>query len=625
MYTMKNGILMKDGKPVYGLGAAYYPSFHAKKMPVPPEGDQYGEAEKDLQLMKEIGLNLVRTAALGNLTEENRQFHLDSPLIDFIMKRIGELDMASMIRIQGYSMKTQDYEGAEMVDQNGMPYNTHSWSNFIQDTLHHPQILADNHAGTAEIARHFLPYPNLTSFITYNEPHYPASGVFDYNPMAIANYRKWLVKKGYKTEEEAASLQPPTRRPLPGEDLNEWTYWRMFAVEAMSNFLNSTAAVSKAEGEQIESMTCMTPNMLEFDNYVKGCDYFDVAEGMDVLGLTLYKNCQGGDYYTTNFLLNCAESAAAVCGKHYWLIELDNATNIPGDHFNRQSYLAVGTGCKGIVYYQWRGDYPFEGAPEPNGFGFRNSDGSKAPNFDNGVRMVSLLNKLSDEFVRAEKVRSGAAILYSPYAAMLADAVDNGFETQLGVLKNTYIERMRRYYYELHRNGLAVDVVKTCHLAENRLGVKAVFVPAYELLSETEKQELDAFIAQGGKVFLQATDRWQKGLVKNGFEELHAVKEKFDACWQTEEALEYAGISPIVSLSTTALGIDTLENENSYVISLINLSKLHDRIENAELTLHAAASGAEFFTTTEQISLKVENGKIRLPAITDGAFVIIRK
>ena len=43
MYEMKNGLLHIDGEPVIGLGAAYYPSFHEGKYPVPPEGDRIGE------------------------------------------------------------------------------------------------------------------------------------------------------------------------------------------------------------------------------------------------------------------------------------------------------------------------------------------------------------------------------------------------------------------------------------------------------------------------------------------------------------------------------------------------------------------------------------------------------
>ena len=39
MITMKNGVLHKDGKPVFGLGISYYASFHPEKRTVQAEGE----------------------------------------------------------------------------------------------------------------------------------------------------------------------------------------------------------------------------------------------------------------------------------------------------------------------------------------------------------------------------------------------------------------------------------------------------------------------------------------------------------------------------------------------------------------------------------------------------------
>ena len=44
---------------------------------------------------------------------------------------------------------------------------------------------------------------------------------------------------------------------------------------------------------------------------------------MDIMGITLYKNSGGADYYTTDMVINCAEAAAAVDGKHLWMVEQD--------------------------------------------------------------------------------------------------------------------------------------------------------------------------------------------------------------------------------------------------------------------------------------------------------------
>ena len=49
MYNMKNGVLHKEGKPVFCIGLSYYPSYHERKIPVPESGDRIGEMKKDLR------------------------------------------------------------------------------------------------------------------------------------------------------------------------------------------------------------------------------------------------------------------------------------------------------------------------------------------------------------------------------------------------------------------------------------------------------------------------------------------------------------------------------------------------------------------------------------------------
>ena len=58
-YTIENGIYKKDGKPVFALGVSYYPSYHERKVPVPPDGDRIGELNKDIKGMHDFGFNIV--------------------------------------------------------------------------------------------------------------------------------------------------------------------------------------------------------------------------------------------------------------------------------------------------------------------------------------------------------------------------------------------------------------------------------------------------------------------------------------------------------------------------------------------------------------------------------------
>lgn len=627
MFEIKNGIMYKDGKKVLGLGAAYYASFHKLKMPVPPFSDQIGEMKKDIAKMKDAGMNIVRTAALGKFdcSGGSGKF-IPSPLIDEMMKTIEENELAAFIRIQGYSMKLKDYENTSMISSTGSPYKDLDWSNFLNDSIHHSQVASDNYSGTKIIADHYKDMDSIVAFLTYNEPHYPADGVYDYSEYAINDYRKWLKENNINLSDNLDTYEPPRHRPKEGERIEDWVYWRMFSMNSMSEYLNKTAYAAKEINPRIQSLTCMTPNMLECDNFIKGCNFYDVASGMDMLGITVYKNSDGADYYALDMILNSAECAASLYGKHAWMVELDAGTPISIGHFNRETYMTVGSGYKGIIYYQWRGDYPLEGTPEPNMFGFINTDGTKTEHFTEKMNMLKLLKELSDVIVNSEKHHSGVAILHSDYAAMYSDAVENIHEKTTGMRKNTYISRVRRYYKELKCEGVTVDIVRSEHLKENKLGIKALFVPEFSYLSEREKKEVESFKSAGGKVFVQAYDKWQNGLEKFGFDELGTLPERYTSCYEISEALEYAGVKPFyTNVSNVPLGINVLESDDCYLLSVVNISKLHPQLTDVKIKINADFLSAKMLTPSETSEVDVNDKTVNIPVLGDGCILILKK
>ena len=645
MYKIKNGILHKDDTPVFGMGTSYYASYHAKKVPVPEDGDRIGELKKDLRGMKEAGYNIVRTASLGHVfLDKNGEIKVETPLIDAMMKEADEVDIAAMVRLQGYEMCYHDFDDCAMVNQDGVALDRSVWSNFIQNCLHHKGVLEDNEMGTRALAKHYSRFKNVVSYVTYNEPHYPGGGYFDYNPHAVAAYKKWLVQKGIKSQEDVEKTVPPTKRPSPGEDPLEWVNWRLFALESMVRFLNESANYAKQECPDKMMTTCMTPQMLETTNTLNCVEYFDVGKEMDIVGITLYKNACGGDYFTTDLILSGAESAAAVCKKHMWLIEYDCSTAISREKFNRQTYMAVGNGAKGIMYYQWRGDHPFEDAPEPNMFGVLNSDGTKAPNYEFSCEMTALLNKLSPKIVGAEKLRSGVAVLHSDYASLYCDATENGFAMEKGArqkkelgkmfpawlkekLSNSFEVTLRIIYAMLRERNVNVEVVKAENLKENNTGVKALFVPAFELLSETETVQVREFARNGGKVFIVSDESWHFGLTKPGFDLLDSDRKPSTSCYSVEEALELADVRAVMKFdcNSHALKANVLEGNGYYLAAVTNTSNLHPTISGAKLKIAFEAKSAKFIDPKREIDLEIKGNKIFMPEIADGGFVLIEK
>lgn len=210
MFELKNGILIKDGKPVFALGQSYYPSYHPKKVPVPPEGDRYNELKADIKDMADAGFNIVRMAALGDIKRINGEIKVEFPLIDAIIERAEEVGIATMVRLQGYGINLSGYTDSTMLNQNDeeMPFH---WGWFVRNCLNHPGILKDNEDVTVASAAYFSKYPSVVSFQIYNEPAYPTKEHYDYNPHSINAWRKWLVDQGIKTADEVKKTRPAAK------------------------------------------------------------------------------------------------------------------------------------------------------------------------------------------------------------------------------------------------------------------------------------------------------------------------------------------------------------------------------------------------------------------------------
>ncbi len=615
MYSMKNGILYENGKAVFCVGQSYYPSYHPYKVPVPEDGDRVGEMKKDILGMKEAGFNLVRGASIGDVRRVNGEIEIHTEFMEQMLDECDKVGIASMMRLQGYSMNLSGYDDFYMINAEGQEMDKTRWYDFLQNSMYHEGILRDNDEGTKALAQLYAKHPSLVSFQTYNEPHYPSSGLFDYHPATIAAYRKWVVEKGIMTEAEAADYDPPRRRPGKGEDIQPWVNWRLFSVETLSKFLAHSADVAKKVDPTKESLTCITVDPVRVDNARRGCSYFDNAKDMDTLGITHYIASYGAPYFEACLVLDNSESAAAAQGKHCWLIEYDARTNITLKKLYQETYAAVGAGIKGIMYYQWRGDHIFPDSPEGNGFGFLNYDGTKTENYEKKLDVVRLLNKLSDEIGNAERMRCGIAVVHSEHAFMAADALENDEISE----RNSFLELYKALYKQLRMTGITVDFTQTDMLSSNPLGLKAVLVPRYSLFSQKEKDELQAFQDKGGKVYIceDATFAMKRlGETYGKYEETpHNI----------EDILDENDIEPIIISSNRSLMVQAIKGDGYAVACLNNISTVNETLTGATLTLNQlTATKATLYTPYSEAELRVEGDVVYLPEIKEGAFVVLR-
>lgn len=618
MYKLENGCLFKNDKKIYPLGQSYYPSFHKAKYPVPPEGDRIGEMKKDLKMMREMGFNHVRFAALGTMElDENDNIISDTSFVDEMIKEAEKNDMSVSVRLQGYVINLHGYKNVLMINNEGKQQDTSLWYNFIQNTLHHEGLAEDNRLATETLAIHFEKFDNVVAYQIYNEPHYPTDGVFDYHPLAIQAYRKWLVNNSYMTEDEAKCYEPPKSRKE--KTAVEWVRWRMFARDSLTNFLNSSSDASKAVS-CLPTFTCFTTIGTHSLNAASGVDYYANPKSMDILGYTCYLQPEGADYFTFGATVDAINCAAEIQGKKAWCIELDSRTKIPPDIFNKETYATVGAGVSGIIYYQWRGDYPSEATPIPNGCGLINYDGSKTANFENAGKMVKLINTLSDYIVNAKKHHSSIGILYSDYANFMCDATENDDNAPETYITNTFLTQLSSIYEQIRRKGYNVDVADAQSLKENILNIKTLFVPAHEKISEGEKRCIQEFIKNGGDVYVPELVR--PFGCSAGYRKYGTKKDLYDSALTINDICEvFAEKPPIISDNPYVMA-QLLDGDGYKLAALTNISVFHKSVPT-KLFVNFSAKKATVYCSTEQaFSAEVKDGTADIRNIKDGAFVI---
>ena len=625
MYCIKNGILYKNGKKEFVLGESYYPSFHPSKFPVPPEGDRYGEMKKDLRMMREAGFNHVRFAALGNVSlGEDGEVCVDTPFIDDMIEEAEKNDISVSIRQQGFSVNLRGFTDAEMVDYNGRNPDF-IWSDFVRTTLNHEGILEDNQAYAEALAEHYSKNPTVVAFQIYNEPHYPEIGTpyyYDYHPKTIEAFRRWLVENGVFTNEEAENYEPPRTR---GEQSSRmWALWRIFSMDNLNAFLEN-AAIGSKKGSPLPTFTCLTSYQVKSQNYSSGVDYFGNARALDILGYTTYIHANGPGYYPMCLHADLAQCAAELEGKESWCVELDSRTYIPCTVYNRGTFVIIGAGAKGIVYYQWRGDCPVPGVPYPNSCGILNYDGTKTHNFDNAVNVNRYVERMNDLIMNSRREHMGIGLLHSEYATLVCDSREEKGTFQAGQKGNIYLTVYTEVYRQLRDAGYNVSITDAANLKKNPFGIKVLFVPRVEMLSDEERKAVDEARASGVRVF--------ENMFTEGTTRCIAFKEYrvntptgtalvFDPYHSVYDIEEMTGVHPVAISLDNGVGIQVLRGDGYRLLVLTNKSSVRQEI-NAKIRINTPFISAEIFDIDGEKDVVIKGNEVSVD-IKDGGIILLR-
>ncbi len=614
MYKLENGILYCNGKKVFGIGSHYYPSYHPLKVPVDEKGDRVNEAKRDLAMMKEARVNIVRTAAIGSIAEGENGVETSFPMGDIIAKECDKNGIALIVRLNGYDVTLKKRENALMIDEKGEPIKD-CWNYFVRNCMNNDEVTNDNKKITRAGGRHFASYPCVVGYQIYNEPSYPNLGFFDYNEHSVEKYKKWLVEKGTVSEEESRLIKPPKRRPTYSEETDSWMNWRLFHLERLNDYLNEIAVEAKKSGGEKEVLTCMTVCPVQQGSSIRGADYFRNAEGMDIVGITLYLPSKGPTYFEHSRVLDYASGAAASQGKHLWVVECDGKMSLSSHDYEVNIYSIIGSGAKGIMPYQWRGDIVAEGSPEPDGYGMLYNDGTPTEKYQSFIKMNELLSTFGERLVDKERFNAGVGILFSERANAYCDAIENGNIQDSWQGRESSILNAMAIYRDLKTRFVSAHGVRTKDLINS--GIKVLLIPCSEGLDEREWSEIRAFEIGGGKLY------WYN-------RHLSAYQTEDKRVLFLDKILSENQIKAIASTDCSCVDVKILEGENEYAFAVVNYDD--DQTEKTdvkiEFSFDTSQSKCEFITVDgkSELSLLGSDKKyLIIPRLTSGGIIFLKK
>ena len=629
MYELKNGILYKDGEADFAVGTSYFASFNKDKYPVAPGKERFIEAIKDIEEIADFGFNIVRVAAFEDIKPTENGYDINMPFIDHMVKLINQNDMASVVRLQGYTMNMRKRENAVLCNIDGIELDKSDVSVFIYDNFFNRNLVEDAKEATTVLADYF-DKESVVGYQIYNEPWLSGK---PFSPLAYDNcakgaYREYLLDRGVP-EDQIEEHMPP--KVFSEHYADKWIKYRIFVTEAFMKYFGELNDAGKKNATRMESEVNFTACPTWHSCAHFSVDYFKAAKQLDYLGLDIYDPLKGGYFHYIKALMAMVESAAFLEDKNAHIMEFCCRTHMTSEDFERQISSAVGTGFKGINFYAWRSDIS---GPEGGLGGILFHDRRRTPKYDEAKKAVAVVRKLGKKIALSSKIREGVAIFESEYARHMSDLTQKSLLTSVN----------RTVYEDIYDEGFSPDYVDADHLLENKLGVKVLFIADYSLLSDEEKDVVTDF-AKKHYVF-----RYELGVGYVMHDECkgEVTNEKLlkNYCWKPNtkdpiadwrfkiyEVFELLNMKPDITASAKSVDLGNLmaDDGSFMLITITNIHSLKNSIDSFDINIDKSFGefkDAVLYTKDYQKKCIIESGKdtiVKIPDIETSGYLLLTK
>lgn len=498
----------------YPYGGGYYPLIHDKR-----------EWKRDLLLMKESGINIVRTAELFNTWDriEKEEGKFDFEFLDEFFDLCEELDMKILLGTGTASPPYwihEKYPDVNILSNTGKQYPnnvSYTWA-----CIDNPGYLKEAERYMRTLIERYKDHPALDSYQLHNEVGFPfmpiengGLDIYCYCEHSKKNFRKWIKEK-YKTLDNLNhawtwsatntpcltwdQVEPAYVKPTSWSSITRWLDWRLFWMDNFTNFIKWQNDIVKSVDKDHPTTTNIF-YMKSFDAFgtLMGLDQFEMAKQVDYIGYDLYPG--SGDKLVkrpefTSMFLDHGKSISKPLGKPYWIHELESGPingwilgpdrNTNSDDLVRNAFECLGHDAKFMLYQGWR-EWDFQ--PLHWG-GIVDLDGNKTDRNIGCSLIGKFLDENSEYLLNSRTKKGDIAILTSKENSIVVN----------GVGQEEFLKTATRAAYRMFwEKGFNVDFITPEHL-ENGYAkdYKAICMPFMAVITEETAEGLSKYVEDGG-------------------------------------------------------------------------------------------------------------------------------
>lgn len=471
------------------FGVAYYDEY------MPSE-----RLEKDVVMMKEAGINVVRIAESTWSTVEPQDNVFDFSHIDRVLNAMHKGGIKVIIGTPTYAVPTwlvRKYPDVLAFTSHGQ--NRYGVRQNMDITNTHFRFHAER--VIRKIMEHVKDHPAIIGYQVDNETkHYNTAG-----PEVQKLFVQYMKGKFQSLDKinKAFGLDYWSNRINSWEDFPSTlgtinaslaAEFSKFQRKEVTDYLAWQAAIVK-EYKRPEQF--VTQNFdFEWRGYSYGIqpdvDHFAAAKALDIAGVDIYHPSQ--DNLTGLEISFGGDMARSMKkGKNYLVIETE-AQGFPQwlpypNQLRLQAFSHLASGANMLEYWHW---HSIHNSAETYWKGLLSHDFEPNPTYNEAKTIGKDFERIGDHLINLKK-KSDVAILFSNEALTAFNAFSFGWGA-----KENYNDILRPFYDALYRSNLDVDFIDPTSTDIEKY--KLIIVPALYAAPDSLLNRLNRFVKNGGNV-----------------------------------------------------------------------------------------------------------------------------